>query len=226
MEGMQRMGMRTGLFAALLAVLPGAAAAQGLADYDYENLSFRGIGVDWGYIWPNKADATSMYSLRVDLGFLGPAIRIVPGVHYWSSSMKRSEVDRVAERLSNLPALQASGVIIDGDDLGNIEWKAVSMTVDAQAVWTAPFRIFTFIGLGAGLHAMNGSGSSIEDTFIEDLLDTITPGVAVMAGLEYEPTPALRLYTEGRYTVQSEVSYPGIRVGAALMIPNRSGGAQ
>jgi hypothetical protein len=120
MEGMQRMGMRTGLFAALLAVLPVAAAAQGLADYDYENLSFRGIGVDWGYIWPNKADATSMYSLRVDLGFLGPAIRIVPGVHYWSSSMKRSEVDRVAERLSNLPALQASGVIIDGDDLGNI----------------------------------------------------------------------------------------------------------
>jgi opacity protein-like surface antigen len=218
--------MRCGVLTALFVVLPAAAPAQGLAEYDYENLSFRGIGADWGHIWPNKADATSMYSLRVDLGFLGPAIRIVPGLHYWNSSMKRSEVGRVAERLSSLPALQESGVIINADDLGEIDWKSVSMTLDAQAVWTAPYRIFTFIGLGAGLHAMNGSGSSIDDTFIEDLLDTITPGMAVMAGIEYEPSPSLRLYGEGRYTVQSEVRYPGFRIGAALMIPNRAGGAQ
>jgi hypothetical protein len=32
------------------------------------------------------------------------------------------------------------------------------------------------------------------------------------------------LYGEGRYTVQSEVRYPGLRLGAAIMIPNRTGG--
>lgn len=212
--------------AVLLFTNPVTAAAQGLADYDYENLSFRGIGADWGYIWPNKTDATALYSLRVDLGYLGPAIRIVPAIHYWKSSLKRSEVDRVATRLNELPALQANGVVIGADDLGQIDWSDVSFTVDTHAVWTAPYRVFTFIGAGFGLHAMNGSGAAIDGTFIEDLLDTVTAGVAVMAGIEYEPTPALRVYGEGRYTVQSEVRYPGVRFGAALMLPNRSGGTQ
>lgn len=218
--------IRTAFMASLLvlSLVPAAATGQGLANYDYENLSFRGIGLDWGRIWPNKADPTSVYSMRVDLGFLGPAIRIMPSIHYWNSTLKRSEVDRVAARLSQLPTLQASGVTIDADDLGEIEWSALSLTVDAQAIWTAPGHVFTFIGFGLGLHAMNGKGSSIDGTFIEDLLDTMTPGVAFMAGLEYEPTPVLRLYGEGRYTLQSEVRYPGMRFGAALMVPNRAGG--
>jgi len=225
---MKRLPMGFGVHAltvTLMAVLPGAVRAQGLANYDYENLSFRGIGVDWGYIWPNKADATPMYSMRVDLGYLGPAIRIIPAVHYWNSTLKRSEVDRVAARLSELPALQERGITIDGEDLGSIEWRALSVTVDAQAIWAAPHHVFTYGGIGVGLHAMNGRGASIDGTFIEDLLDTMAPGFAVMAGLEYEPAPILRLYGEGRYTVQSEVRYPGIRIGAALMVP-ATGGSQ
>lgn len=206
--------------------LPTAAMGQGLASYDYENLTFRGIGVDWGRIWPNKTDATSLYSMRVDLGFLGPAVRIVPGVHYWSSNLKRSEVERLADRLSGLPALSDRGITIEADDLGEVEWSTLTAGIDAHVVWTAPYRIFTFVGIGVGLHAMNGKGPSIEDTFIEDLLDTLTAGFAFMAGLEYEPLPILRLYGEGRYTVQSEIRYPGIRFGAALMVPQRTGGSQ
>jgi hypothetical protein len=209
---------------ALLA--PGAAGAQELADYDYENLAFRGIGVDWGYIWPNKADATPLYSVRADLGFLGPAVRIMPGLHYWSSQLKQAEVDRLAAQLSALPALEDQGVVITGNDLGDIDWSAVSLTIDAQAVWTAPYRVFTFVGLGTSLHLMNGSGASIDGTFIDDLLGTVAPGLAVMAGVEYEPVSSLRLYGEGRYTLQTEVRYPGVRVGAAFMIPNRTGGVQ
>lgn len=209
---------------ALAIALPAAAAGQGLANYDYENLSFRGVGVDWGRIWPDKADATSMYSMRVDLGFLGPAVRIVPGVHYWNSNLKRSELERLAARLSELPTLSAQGITIDADDLGDVEWSTLTLGVDAHVVWTAPFNVFTFVGIGLGIHAMNGKGASIDDTFIEDLLDTMTAGMAFMAGLEYQPTPILRLYGEGRYTIQSEIRYPGIRFGAALMVPARTGG--
>lgn len=203
---------------ALLAT-PLSAGAQFLANYDYENLSFRGIGVDWGRIWPDKVQETNLWSLRVDLGYLGPAIRLVPTVQYWKSDMKRAELSRLAERLSNLPALQEEGVLLTGEDLGDVEWSTLTLSLDAHAVWTAPGRIFTFIGLGLGLHAMDGSGSSIDDTFVEDLLDTVTPGLAVMAGLEFEPTAVLRLYGEARYTLQSEVKYPGLRFGAALMVP-------
>jgi hypothetical protein len=73
---------------------------------------------------------------------------------------------------------------------------------------------------------MNGSGSSIDDTFVEDLLDNMTPGIAFMAGLEFEPTTILRLYAEGRYTLQSEVRYPGLRLGAALMVPSNTARTQ
>lgn len=209
------------LLAALLTTgLPRAALAQGLASYDYENLTFRGIGADVGRIWPNKVNATWAYAIRFDLGFLGPAIRIVPTLSYWKSRLKTSELERLAGQLTELPALQAQGAVITAQDLGTVDWSSLAFGLDAQAVWTAPLHVFTWIGAGFGLYSMNGKGDAIDDTFIDDLLDTAAAGVSVMAGLEFEPAARLRLYTEGRYTVQSDIRYPTLRIGAALMFPS------
>jgi hypothetical protein len=205
--------------ASLSLLLPAAAHAQGLADYDYENLSFRGVGADIGRIWPNKVDATPIYSVRFDLGFLGPAVRIVPSISYWSSELKRSEIERLATQLGELPPLQDQDVTIDADDLGIIEWSNVAVQIDAHAVWTAPYHIFTYVGAGLGLHVMNGRGDAIDGTFVEDLLDSTPAGLAVMAGVEYEFTERFRVYGEGRYTLQSDVRYPGLRIGASIMFP-------
>jgi hypothetical protein len=82
--------------------------------------------------------------------------------------------------------------------------------------------VSTFVGAGAALHTLNGRGQAIDDTFIEDLLDSTTAGGAVMAGAEVQPIPRLRLYGEVRYSITSDVRYPGIRFGAALMLPPRS----
>jgi hypothetical protein len=212
---------RLARFAAIagLLLLPAAAQAQGLADYDYENLSFRGFGADIGHIWPNKVDATTSYALRFDLGFLGPAVRIVPSVSYWNSTLKRSELERLALRLEEIPVLAEQGVTIGVDDLGRIEWSDVGINLDAQAVWTAPYNVFTYIGAGFGLHVMNGRGGAIEGTFIEDLLDSTPAGIAVMGGIEYEVARRFRFYGEGRYTLQSDVRYPGVKIGAAVMFP-------
>jgi len=220
--------LRTTILLAILGLFaqPRAAAAQGLANYDYDNLTFRGIGLDWGRIGPNKVDATTLYGMRVDLGFLGPAVRLIPSVSFWKSDLKRSELESVAARLSELPAIKERGVTINANDLGTVEWSTLSLSVDTHLVWTAPAHVFTYAGFGVGLHAMNGSGASIDDTFIEDLLDTITAGIAVMAGLEYQATRVLRVYGEARYTIQSEIRYPGFRLGLALMVPNRTGGTQ
>ena len=196
--------------------------SQELADYDYENLSFRGIGFDYGYIWPSKVEAAPMYSVRLDLGFLGPAVRLVPSISYWSSEFSTDELDRLADRLNNLPPLQDQGVVITAADLGIVEWSDLSMSLDAHAVFTAPLDIITFVGLGGSIHALNGRGDAIADTFIEDLLDSTTAGVAVMAGAEFQPIPQLRIYGEARYTLVSDVRYPGIRLGAALMLPQRT----
>lgn len=198
------------------------AQGQELADYDYENLAFRGIGFDYGYIWPTRVEPAAMYSVRLDLGFLGPAVRISPSLSYWSSQFRTTELDRLADRLNNLPPLQEQGVVITADDLGLVEWSDLAMSLDAHVVWTAPLDIITFIGLGGSIHALNGRGDAIADTFIEDLLDSTTAGVAVLAGAEYQPIPRLRVYGEVRYTFVSDVRYPGIRLGAALMLPPRA----
>jgi hypothetical protein len=205
-----------------LALLPLPAAAQSLADYDYDNLRFRGIGVDYGFIWPSKVNSTPAYSLRLDLGFLGPAVRIMPSVTYWSSEMKLEELDRLANRLAQLPVLVDQNVTIDARDLGVVQWSDLSLAIDAQVVWTTPFNVYTYVGAGVALHTLNGRGDAIEDTFIEDLLDSTTAGVAVSAGAEIQPLPYLRFYGEARYTAASDVRYPGMRVGVAFMLPAAS----
>lgn len=207
-----------------LAALP--SGAQTLEDYDYANLSFRGVGIDWGTIWPDKVDATGAWSLRFDLGFLGPAVRIMPTLSYWSSRMKSGELQSVAERLNQLPALQEQGVTLTREDLGTVDWSDVSLTIDTHAVFTLPWDVITYVGAGVGVHALNGRGSAIEETFIEDLLDTVTAGVAVMTGAEYDIARNFRLYGELRYTLASDVRYPGFRFGGALMLPGGTAATQ
>jgi len=211
---------------ALLLLIPGAVQAQDLADYDYENLAFRGVGLDYGYIWPSKVAATPLFSLRLDLGYLGPAVRIAPTISYWSSEFKRSELARLANKLDQLPVLQQHGIDITAADLGTVEWSDISLGVDAHYVWTAPLQVLTFLGVNVGLHALNGRGDTIAGTFIEDLLDSTTAGVAFMGGAEYALASRLRVYGELRYTMLSDVHYPGVRLGAALMLPNARGGTE
>src|SRR5262245_32834897 len=175
--------------AAWLTLSLSGAQAQNLADYDYENLAFRGIGLDVGFIWPTKVDATAAYSLRVDLGYLGPAVRITPVVSYWKSTFRRQELERLSAQLSRIP-----GVAIEPDQLGTIEWSNLSAGLDAQVVWNTPVRVLTYLGGGLALHVLNGRGGIVRDNLIEDLLDTVTGGVAVMAGAEYPVQPQLRFY--------------------------------
>jgi hypothetical protein len=205
-----------------LLLLPAAANAQAtLADYDYANLTFRGVGFDIGYIWPDKVEPAPMWSLRLDLGYLGPAVRIAPTLSYWSSRMRTAELTRLAERLSQIPLLQQREIVVSAADLGRIDWSDLSLGIDAHIVWTAPHDVITFIGAGAALHALNGRGEVIDDTFIEDLLDSTTAGMAVMAGFELQPLARLRVYGEARYTLVIDVRYPGLRIGAAIMLPPR-----
>lgn len=217
--------LRSILTTALLLAGPAGAGAQTLADYDYEDLSFRGIGLDWGVVWPNKVESTDAWGLRIDLGFLGPAVRIMPSITYWSGDMKRGEIADLADAINQLGPLQDGGVIVTADDLGNIEWGDLAVSVDAQGVFTIANSVITYAGGGLGLHVLNGRGTSIAETFVEDLLDTVAAGVAAMAGAEIEPVRGLRLYGEARYAVTSDVRYPQLRFGAAFMFPTGGGAA-
>ena len=221
---------RTGAFVVGLGLLlsTGEAKAQSsLADYDYENLSFRGFSLEGGYIWPSRADATYTIGTRVDLGYLGPGLRIVPGVAYWSSTMKRSEVRKLERNVDNLAEVPLPpGSEYPGVDLGTIDWSDFILSLDGHFVWSVPLDLLTFAGAGMSLHIMDGDGEAIKGTFVEDLLDSVKPGFNLHGGLEYPLSDGFRLYGLGRFEIMEDLRYFELRFGGQIMLKEPAPGEE
>ncbi|MBI4521663.1 MAG: hypothetical protein HY701_12555 [Gemmatimonadetes bacterium] len=209
---------------ATLALLAAAAplAAQQLEDFDYENLSFRGIGLEIGQIWPSRVVNTEAAAVRVDLGYLGPGVRILPGVSYWSSRLKSSETRRLADRFESAIVRQIPDSVLDqigplSVNLGTVKWSDIALMLDAQVVWAAPFGLLTYAGVGASAHVLNGRGEFINGTFVEDLLDAVQAGVNVHGGAEYPLGSRYRLYSTGRFVALEDLHYLTASLGLQVM---------
>ena len=209
-----------------LLLFAGEAGAQtSLADYDYENLSFRGFSLEGGYIWPTRAEPTYTLGTRVDLGYLGPGLRLVPGVAYWSSKMKDVEVRELERNIDDLVEGQfGPGSDYSGVDLGTIDWSDFVISMDGHFVWSVPLNLLTFAGAGVSLHFMNGEGVAIAGTFVEDLLDSVKPGFNLHGGLEYPVWDDLRLYGAARYEMMENLRYLELRVGGQIMLTGPAAG--
>ena len=198
-----------------LALLPGGASGQRLEDFDYEYLSFRGISLETGYIWPTRVDPTYTVGTRVDLGYLGPGLRITTGLAYWSSTMKESEVAELEQKIRDL--VFGPGSEEGPPDLGEVEWSDLAISLDGHFVWAIPFRLLSYVGGGLTAHIMNGKGSAISGTFVEDLLDTFSAGINFHAGLEYPLSDLFRVYGLARYEILEDLRYGELRAGAQVM---------
>jgi hypothetical protein len=205
-----------GAVAAALVMMATAASGQSLADYDYEDLYLRGIGIDYGYMWPTKVQTTQTFGVRFDLGYLGPGIRLVPSVVYWSSQFTNSQLRELELKLDQIP-----GASVPPGTLEEVDWSDVAVNLDAHFVWTTPFNLLTYLGLGVGLHTLNGTSAEFEGTFVEDLLDTVTAGGNAIAGIELQPVSRLRIYAEARYTALADIQYAHARAGLAFMFGHR-----
>lgn len=210
--------------AAAVGVLAASAAgtgagAQDLADYDYENLGFRGVAFEGGFIFPDNVDDTHTLGARVDLGYLGPGLRIVPSVTYWSSVLTRSEVGKLERQLEELVVAQSPpGTPRPDIDLSPITWRDVALSVDGQFVWSIPPGLLGYAGLGASAHLLDGQGEAIDGTFVEDLLDSIRAGFNVHGGLEYPAHERFRLYSTTRFELMGDLRYLEVRLGAQFMV--------
>jgi hypothetical protein len=203
------------LFALLILLAPRPAEAQELADFDYENLSFRGVAADVGYIFPNRVEATNSFGARVDLGFLGPGVRVTTGFNRWSSFLKASEVRTLENQLEELIFEQTGQET--SVDLGEISWSDVAFNADAHMVWRVPGGLLTYAGLGGTAHILRGGGRAIEDTFIEDLLDSVRAGMNIHGGVEAPVHERLRFVGEARFEVLENLRYLQLRTGVQLM---------
>lgn len=209
-------GRVTWAIAALL-LAPAGLAGQELADFDYENLSFRGFGAEWGYQWASRVEPAQTLGLRMDLGYLGPGLRIVPSIGYWKSAFKVGEIRELEDRVASLIIRQTDEPAPEVD-LGQIDWSDVVLNVDAQVVWRVPQGFLTHVGTGAAVHLMNGDGGAINGTFVEDLLDSVTAGFNLHTGVEYLLSRSVRLYGQGRLDVLGDLRYYGFRLGGQIML--------
>ena len=219
--------MTAGVAAAVLAfAVAGAegARAQGLAEYDYENLSFRGVGVHAGYNWADKVEGTTAFGFRVDLGYLGPGVRIVPTLNYWKSDLETGELVELAASISALPSIADEGIVVTAEELGGIEWSDLAFGLDAQYVWATPSPLLAYLGVGIGLHSLNGKGAAIDGTFVEDLLDSFAAGISPLGGVEYMLEERFRVYGEARWNLLSDLNFGGVALGVQFMVRDRDPG--
>ena len=205
--------MRWTLFLLVLLLLPARAAAQGLADYDYENLQFRGLGVEFGRVWPTETRPAFSFGVRADMGYVGPNVRIIPSARFWSSSLRDSEVSRLADQIIRICEKQPGATCPTSLDLGEVQRSDLELAADAHYVFdlTAPVR--PYAGAGLSLHLLNGRGEFINGTFVEDLLDTVVPGFDVIGGFDVPVAPSLKLLTEARVTLTRRT----MKVGSVSM---------
>jgi opacity protein-like surface antigen len=215
-------GARLGTFAATAALsalsLAAPVAAQDLADFDYENLSFRGVAVEWGYLWPSKVETDPTFGVRFDLGYLGPSVRLTPSITYWESQMTTAEVRTLEARVEELanrgrPVVSEPVTI----DLGRIMRRDLALGLDGHVVWSIPLGLLSYAGAGVSAHLLNGSGEAVDGTFVEDLLDSVSAGINLHAGLEYPVNSRLRFYTSGRHEWLGDLRWFELRVGTQVM---------
>jgi opacity protein-like surface antigen len=205
------------LVALLLLLAAPAARGQAIEDYDYENLALSGVSAHLGWVFPTRTDPALMLNLRVDLGLLGPNLRIAPGIGYWSSRLRGSEVRRIEERIE--AACERGGVPCPGIDLGTVEISDLWFDVDAHYLWTTDYFVEPYAGAGVSLHLLNGRGDFIDDTFVEELLDAISPGLNLVGGLEMPLAANLRVIGEVRGVLTGSVRFAGLTVGGAWRFP-------
>jgi hypothetical protein len=154
--------------------------------------------------------------MRVDMGYAGPGLRIMPNLTYWSSPLGQGEITELEDRIAALIANQTGGPA-PALDLGSIEWRDVAIGVDAHVVWDSLFDVLTYGGLGVTAHILDGDGNAIAGTFIDDLLDTVTAGFNLHLGAEYPVTDRFRIYTIAKYEVLSDIQFFTARVGWQIM---------
>lgn len=197
---------------------PGAAGAQSRNDSPEPALAVRAAGLGMGYVALTRVKSTVMAEARADLGFVRPRIRLVPGIGYWASALGQSEVDRLADQVLQICERQRREDCAPFD-LGEIRLSDLVVNLDGHFLLPSPPVAQAYVGSGLGFHFLNGQGELIDNTFLEDLLDTLVPGINFTAGITSTLLAPLNLYGELKYVLMSDVQHAVVGIGAVWELP-------
>jgi hypothetical protein len=212
-------GSAVAFLASLLLLLPSVLVSQAWEDFDYEDLEFRGVGIEGGQVWPARVEPTRLVGIRVDLGYAGPRVRISPHARYWSSQLRSEEVERLAEQIILVCERQVDAPCPETLDLGEVHLSNLELATDAHFVLLPARRLTPYVGGGLSVHLLNGRGDFIDGTFVEDLLDTLSPGLGAVAGLNVLLAESLQVGVEARFMLASDVRYGSVSAGGVWFLP-------
>jgi len=187
---------------------PLSASAQKLEEYDYENLGFRAIGAE--AVWVNAKDAKGAvgFGVRVDLGFLGPHVRVMPRFAHWSADIEDQSVAKFERNLEALCTPPGCDV-----DLGELKRDYWVVGLDLQWVLENPV-LAPYLGIGGELYILNDSGQAIKGTFLDDAV--VTAGISGVGGAQFEFASIMRVYAELRGTLVTSASNVAVYAGLAV----------
>lgn len=187
--------------------------AQNLADYDYDNLGFRSLGVNVTYLGATDTDNGLGFEVRSDLGFLGPGIRVVPRLGFWKENVNVTEIRALEARIAELALLPPSAI-----NLGVIERSVAVLGADFQ--WTTrASRVAPYVGIGLDAYLLNDSGAAIEGTFLDDRV--ITAGLSAVAGLELALQGGWIVYGDVRGSLVTDATNVAVAGGFAYYFGGR-----
>ncbi len=202
-------------------LLPGSLAAQGfLEQFSYEGLRLSGIGFEFGAVVSDRLTTEPTGALRIDYGYIAPKVRVLIGGSYFKGAFNSDEIARFEDQLRRVVIDPTLDFVID---VGTISWADFEGSLDLQYVFSPAARVIPYVGLGLGVHVRDADGTAIEDTFVEDVLDTIAAGVTVSLGAEFVLSPAVRFTADVRGELTSELRTASLRGGFAYRIPQAGG---
>jgi hypothetical protein len=195
----------------LLAATPVAAPAQAvLNQFSYDELRPSALQIDVGLLGASQLQGTFVGGLRLDYGYIAPRVRLLLGVSYFRSQLDRETRDRFVQRLRSLINDPTNDYTID---IGRIFWGHIVADMDFQYAIPQGPSVVTYLGGGVGVHLRNGSGTAIDDTFIEDALDQIAAAANVSIGVEIALASRWRATVETRGVISTGLSTASMRAG-------------
>lgn len=200
---------------------PRGLAAQGfLEQFSYSGLGLSGLGFDLGPVVSNHLDRAVSGAVRVDYGFIAPRIRTLISASYFRSRFDSSDIATFEQRLRGVVNDPTSDFNVD---VGTITWTNVELDLDLQYMVGPGHRVTPYAGLGVGVQVRRATGAAIDNTFVQDALNTIAADLNGSAGIEIGLFRDLRLTIEGRGSLASGLTSATARAGLMYRFPHGQG---
>jgi hypothetical protein len=191
--------------------------AQGfLEQFSYEGLRLSGVGVELGVIASDRLTRELSPAVRVDYGMVAPNVRVLLGVAYSRGDFNAEEIAAFEAQLRRIVDDPTGDFTIA---VGRVTLTDVQADLSLQYLFDAGARLTTYLGGGVAVHIRNGTGDAIDDTFVEDALDTIAAGLVASLGAQFALTRSLHLTADFRGGLTSELRTASARGGMMIRLP-------